>query len=152
MSIGYNIKTLRESHGLTQAQFGLIAGVSDKAVSTWESGLRKPRMDSVKKLAQYFDVSESEILFGDGDNLHRLPGGWGCSSYLVDTLLKDPPSPDVIAPLLTYYSEHNTTKSLPLQRLAQALDQLNDEGRAKLVDYADDLVSSGRYQLPQDSK
>lgn len=42
--------------------------------------------------------------------------------------------------------------SLPLQRLTQALDQLNDEGQAKLIDYADDLVSSGRYQLPQDSK
>ena len=146
MSIGYNIKTLRESHGLTQAQFGLIAGVSDKAVSTWESGLRKPRMDAVKKLAQYFDVSESEILFGDGDNFHRLPGGWGCSSYLVDTLLKDPPSPDVVAPLLKYYSEHSATKSLPLQRLTQALDELNDEGQTKLVDYADDLVSSGRYR------
>ena len=36
--------------------------------------------------------------------------------------------------------------SLPLQRLTQAMDQLNDEGQTKLVDYADDLVSSGRYR------
>ena len=36
--------------------------------------------------------------------------------------------------------------SLPLQRLTQALDELNDEGQTKLVDYADDLVSSGRYR------
>ena len=36
--------------------------------------------------------------------------------------------------------------SLPLRRLTQAMDQLNNEGQTKLVDYADDLVSSGRYR------
>ena len=44
MSIGENIKSLRESRGLTQAQLGDAVGVSDKAVSTWESGKREPRM------------------------------------------------------------------------------------------------------------
>ena len=30
--------------------------------------------------------------------------------------------------------------------LVSALDRLNDEGQEKLVDYADDLVSSGKYK------
>ena len=30
--------------------------------------------------------------------------------------------------------------------LVAALDRLNDEGQEKLVDYADDLVSSGKYK------
>lgn len=33
-----------------------------------------------------------------------------------------------------------------LQLLSDALDHLNDEGQEKLVDYADDLVSSGKYK------
>lgn len=33
-----------------------------------------------------------------------------------------------------------------LARLSAALDQLNDEGREKLLDYAADLVASGRYK------
>ena len=64
MSIGENIKKLRESHGLTQSQLGDIAGVSDKAVSTWESGSREPRMGAIEKIAQHFGLSKSEVLFG----------------------------------------------------------------------------------------
>lgn len=36
MSIADNIKKLRETYDLTQSQLGKIAGVSDKAVWTWE--------------------------------------------------------------------------------------------------------------------
>ena len=106
MSIGENIKSLRESRGLTQAQLGDAVGVSDKAVSTWESGKREPRMGVVEKLAVFFNVPKSVLLFGDGDRFHQLPGlGYGTSSYLVDTLMSDPPSREVVEPLLAYYTE-----------------------------------------------
>lgn len=36
-----------------------------------------------------------------------------------------------------------------LEFLSSALDQLNDDGQKKLVDYADDLVSSGKYARPK---
>ena len=62
MSIGENIKSLRESRGITQAQLGDAVGVSDKAVSTWESGKREPRMGVVEKLAEFFDVTASALL------------------------------------------------------------------------------------------
>ena len=39
MAIGDNIKYLRTSHGLSQTELGKIAGVTDKAVSTWEKGV-----------------------------------------------------------------------------------------------------------------
>lgn len=109
MSIGENIKSLREARGLTQAQLGDAVGVSDKAVSTWESGKREPRMGVVEKLAVFFNVPKSVLLFGDGDRFHRLPGlGYGTSSYLVDTLMSDPPSREVVEPLLTYYNDKKT--------------------------------------------
>ena len=38
MSIGKNIKELRTKYGLSQKDLAIIAGVSDKAVSTWENG------------------------------------------------------------------------------------------------------------------
>lgn len=44
MSIGERIRSLREAQGLTQQQLGEIAGVSDKAVSTWENNANIPRM------------------------------------------------------------------------------------------------------------
>ena len=36
--------------------------------------------------------------------------------------------------------------SSELQRLSNALEELNEEGREKLLDYAADLVASGRYK------
>lgn len=49
-------------HGLTQAELGKIAGVSDKAISTWENGTAEPRMGAVQKIADYFDIKKSEII------------------------------------------------------------------------------------------
>lgn len=62
MSIGSNIRQLRESHGLTQSELGQIAGVSDKAVSTWEADLKIPRMGAVQRMADYFGLPKSAIL------------------------------------------------------------------------------------------
>lgn len=62
MSIANNIKKLRTEHKLTQAEFGQIAGVTDKAVSTWENGTKEPRMGAIQKLADYFGVLKSDII------------------------------------------------------------------------------------------
>lgn len=62
MSIGENIKKLRIKYDLTQAEIGKIAGVSDKAVSTWEKGTAEPRMGAVQKLADYFHIKKSELI------------------------------------------------------------------------------------------
>ncbi len=61
-TIADNIKTLRKNYSLTQGQLGEIAGVTDKAVSTWENGVAVPRMAVAKKIADYFGISMSEIL------------------------------------------------------------------------------------------
>ena len=71
MSIAENIKKLRVEHGLSQLELGKIAGVSDKAVSTWEIGAKAPRMGAVEKLANYFGVPKSAIL-DDVDATERL--------------------------------------------------------------------------------
>ena len=59
MSIGENIKRLRTEHNLSQAEFGKIAGVSDKAVSTWEMDAKVPRMGGRGKAGLLFrDLQE----------------------------------------------------------------------------------------------
>ena len=62
MSIAENIKRIRLEHGLSQSELGKIAGVSDKAVSTWELGLKTPRMGAVEKMANYFGITKSAIV------------------------------------------------------------------------------------------
>lgn len=70
MSIAENIKRLREAHGITQAELGEIAGVSDKAVSSWEAGIKFPRMGAVQKIADHFGIKKSAIV---DDNIKPTP-------------------------------------------------------------------------------
>lgn len=68
MSIGDNIKRLRESRGLKQPDLAQICGVTTQAISTWETGIRAPRMGAVEKMAAYFGVKKSDILDEEPDN------------------------------------------------------------------------------------
>lgn len=65
MSVGDTIKRLRISHKLSQEELGKIAGVTDKAVSTWEKGEKVPRMGAIKKMAAYFGVSKGYLIDGE---------------------------------------------------------------------------------------
>ena len=77
MSIGQNIKRLRELHGMNQSELAQIAGVTDKAVSTWENDLKIPRMGAIQKIADYFHISKSAIIEDESQNLlpiYPFPG------------------------------------------------------------------------------
>ena len=69
MTIGENIKNLRIKHGLDQVTFGEIAGVSDKAVSSWENNNSVPRMGAIEKIASYFHIKKSDIIEGESHNI-----------------------------------------------------------------------------------
>lgn len=62
MTIGGNIRRLRNRADITQEQLGEIAGVSSMAVSQWENGRAVPRMGAVERMAAYFGVRKSEII------------------------------------------------------------------------------------------
>lgn len=62
MGIPENIKKLRAFYGLTQTELGKIAGVSDKAIWTWENGTAEPRMGAIQKIADHFNIKKSVII------------------------------------------------------------------------------------------
>ena len=66
MGISENIKLLREQYGLSQKELRQIAGVSDKAVSTWEQGIKEPRMGAIQKIADHFGIQKSNIIEDNG--------------------------------------------------------------------------------------
>lgn len=72
MSISKNIKKLRLEHNLSQKEFAKIAGVSDKAVSTWENGTKEPRMGTIQKIADFFGIKKSDIIEDNNDDLPEL--------------------------------------------------------------------------------
>ena len=62
MSIGENIKSLREERKLTQEQVAEGLGISFQAVSAWERDEYKPDTDKLIRLAELLDVSVSALV------------------------------------------------------------------------------------------
>ena len=115
MEIGSRIKALREARGLTLEQVGDFVGVNKATIQWYEIGNIDIKRNVAIKLAECLGTSPSYIM------------GW------TDD------------PLAGVTSAAPAALSPQLQALADALDQLNEEGQEKLLDYAADLVAGGRY-------
>ena len=116
----FNPERLRQRRlnmGLTLEEVGAPLGISRSAVNKYERGVIKNVYTSVVE--------------GFASVLHCSPGylmGW------TDD------------PLASVDSAVPVSLSPQLRALTDALDQLNEEGQEKLLDYAADLVASGRYR------
>lgn len=62
MSVGTNIKQLRERAGMTQEGLAAKVGVARSTVTQWENGWSNPRMGMVQKLAGVFRVTSADIV------------------------------------------------------------------------------------------
>ena len=61
---GAVIKELREKNRLTQLQLADRLGVSDKAISKWETGRGYPDITLLEPIAEVFHVSVTELISG----------------------------------------------------------------------------------------
>ena len=62
MTIGTNIKRLRQNKGITQEALGEVLGISGQAVSKWENESALPDILILPKLADYFGISIDELM------------------------------------------------------------------------------------------
>lgn len=62
MNIGDNIRRARQQHGLTQAALAELLGVSDRAVSRWETGAAAPDIALLARLALTLETSADALL------------------------------------------------------------------------------------------
>ena len=67
MSFTEKMIELRKQNGLSQQDLADRLGVSRQAISRWETGAVQPLADSVKSLAQVFQVSTDYLLNDDLD-------------------------------------------------------------------------------------
>jgi Fic family protein len=66
MSIGNKIKQYREERKMTQRDISEILNVEPGTISKYESGMLEPNIESIKKLAELFEISIDELL-ADGE-------------------------------------------------------------------------------------
>ena len=57
-----NLKFLMKDHNLKQKSLSEAINVSQSAISAWLSGTKEPCIESLWKLADFFDVSIDELV------------------------------------------------------------------------------------------
>ncbi len=67
MSIGQNLKKIRNRNNLTQGQLSEFADISLNQISRIERGTAKPELETIKKLSKALHCSADELIFDDGD-------------------------------------------------------------------------------------
>jgi transcriptional regulator with XRE-family HTH domain len=60
--LAQNLRYLREQKGLSQREFSEIFGLSSSAVTMWEREQRKPDIEMIVRLSEYFDVTLDELV------------------------------------------------------------------------------------------
>lgn len=59
---GDQIKKLRESRGMSQAALSEAIGLKKSAIGNYERGERQPNQDKLEAIADYFNVSVSQLV------------------------------------------------------------------------------------------
>ena len=70
MNIGEQIKKVRQEKGLSQKALGQLLGVSQQHIAQYETGKRKPKYDTLKKIIHALNVPILDIV--DEDELEII--------------------------------------------------------------------------------
>lgn len=68
------LKQLRKKKGITQEELGKILGVGKSTICQYERGTRKPDIEMLKRIAQFFGVSIDYLLGGSNPDISLIPG------------------------------------------------------------------------------
>lgn len=72
MEISKQIKEHRNLKKFTQKDLGELLNVSDKTISSWETGRTYPDIQLIVKMSDIFDVSLDELLKGDQKVVEKI--------------------------------------------------------------------------------
>ncbi len=59
---GKRLKECRIEKGLSQQKLGETLGFCNQTISFWENGSREPDLDTLLKIAKFFEISIEELL------------------------------------------------------------------------------------------
>lgn len=121
MRLGQEIKRLRLERGYTQQQLGDLLGVQKAAVQKYEKGtVKNIKQETLLKLCEIFDVSPAVFM----DAL-----------YDTDKLSREV---QVLEELSLLFGNQCVS-------LLEAFQSMNDVGKARLFNYAKDLLEIEKY-------
>lgn len=128
MTKGEQIKQVRKDMKLTQRLFGEKCNISEAMIRQYELGLRQPKIETLRKMAKNLQIGLEVFLTEDEQSL---------SESMANLYLKSDDDIKELKPPNEYNSQENY--------LMMKFRELNEKGRNKVVDYADDLSKTEEY-------
>lgn len=163
MSIGECIRSARKKAGLTQAQLAEKSGVAAISIHQYEAGKRQPRLEQLTRISKALGIHLFDLV-GIGDQMRKLK---------VEFVAQEPLSQEQEAKLaellsIDQYELYNISSdetkkgfweilfesdSIPKfrlesnrERISNALNQMTEDGREKVADYAEDILPRYRRE------
>lgn len=73
MGFAENLKYFRKQRAMTQKELGKDLNVALSTIGMWETGGRRPDLNTAVSIAKYFGVSVGELVGEDGDFAEEQP-------------------------------------------------------------------------------
>ncbi len=70
-NVGKRIRRVRQAHDLSQVDFARMCGVSVAALSHWEHGRQRPKIDAAARVIAVFGLTLDYLLLGDVGTLRH---------------------------------------------------------------------------------
>lgn len=123
MTIGERLKRLRIEKGLTQEEVGNILGVTKGAVQKYETGqIGNFRADTIKKLSILYGIAPVYFIFEDVEEDYSSANSEQLRNMII-----------------LHFGEK-------FIRFLDVLDTLNEDGRTKVIEYANDMNAIKKYR------
>lgn len=123
---GERIKHLRKSVNMTQSELGDLLGVQKSSIQKYENGsVVNLKTDTVEAMAKIFNVTPGYIL------------GWDEFDKEIDV--------ESLSNDVSFLEEVHKRFGYMGVELCELCSKLNDEGKRKIIFYAEDILGNSRY-------
>jgi len=125
MDLGEKIQSIRKSKNITQEELADKIGVKRSVISKYENNSVSISIETLSKIAKVLDVS-------------------------IQSFFESKVPLETTANFLKYATENNVElvrKPTFDERVMNAFKQVNDNGREKIAEYAEDIASNPKYKI-----
>lgn len=163
MTVGEHIREIRKKRGMTQAQLAEKSGVAAISIHQYETGKRNPQLAQLIRIAAVlgFDwnsiVTEEErrrIVMGRNSETSKTSGvGVVVGGKII--------APDGFESKYGVWAGEGIEAGGPVEiglvvqgelaRAVRSMEQMTEEGRSKVADYAEDILPRYRAETPPQS-
>lgn len=172
IKVGNTIKELRKSRGITAKDAAKDLNINYSTYSNYENGNREPNLETLRKIADYYDVTLNDMIgFDNGLRLYlkELREKRSSNNGLIINDETDPSLPYNIAMAKLRTGEELTVKDQKalaehkqealkkikeafrdfgktLQDLYSVCEELNDDGQKKVLEHAEMIAKIPEYR------